>query len=75
MTAALLLVFVGFWMHDLHFACNCNGFEAGWMFFIVFSMLGGIFTKNQRKCDHPGFNIGELGLGVHHLMQVQNFQF
>ena len=44
-------------MHDLHFTCNCNGFEAGWMFFIVFSMLGSIFTKNQRTCDQPGFNI------------------
>jgi len=44
-------------MHDLHFACDCDGFEEGWMICMVFSMLGSIFTTNQRNCDHPGFNI------------------
>ena len=44
-------------MHNLHFACNYNGFGTGFMFCVVFVMLGSIDTNNQRKCDHSGFNI------------------
>ena len=45
-------------MHDLHFACNYDGFGTGFWFLVLFVMLWNIYTKIKEHFTTLGLISG-----------------